>query len=85
MSRKTQTSKWGPLLLGIAVVAPVAMASAIAAPPMTGLPTGARLVSDEELGDMRGRYIAPRANEFLRYPDGIHVADRRRQRAHCIA
>jgi hypothetical protein len=58
MSRKTQTSRWGQLLLGIAVAAPLAIASAIAAPPVTGLPASAQLVSDEDLGDMRGRYIA---------------------------
>jgi hypothetical protein len=46
------------LALGIAVLAPIALTSAVvAAPPDLGLGASARLVSDEELGDMRGRYI----------------------------
>jgi hypothetical protein len=54
------------LLIGIAVVAPVlVVVSAVAAPPMTGLPESARLVSDEELGEMRGRYIAPESVNFF--------------------
>jgi hypothetical protein len=36
-----------------------------AAPPDLGLGPNARLVSDEELGDMRGRYIEPEAVNFF--------------------
>ncbi len=65
MSRHAQSSRTSltrryshRLALGVAVLAPIAMASAVvAAPPDIGFGPNARLVSDEELGDMRGRYI----------------------------
>ena len=53
------------LLLGIALTAPFALASATAAPPMTGLPENARVISDNELGDMRGRYIEAESVNFF--------------------
>jgi hypothetical protein len=53
------------LLIGIAVAAPIVIASAIAAPPLTGLSSSARLVGDDELGEMRGKYIAPDAVNFF--------------------
>jgi hypothetical protein len=54
------------LALGIAVIAPIALASAVdAAPADLGLGASARLVSDDELGDMRGRYIEPEAVNFF--------------------
>jgi len=70
----TAPRKFGPgqvgrqcrrLLLGIALTAPFALASATAAPPMTGLPEDARLISDNELGDMRGRYIEAESVNFF--------------------
>jgi len=70
----TEPRKFGPgqvgrhcqrLLLGIALVAPIALASATAAPPMTGISDSARLISDDELGDMRGRYIEAQQVNFF--------------------
>ena len=59
------------LALGVAVLAPIVLASAVvAAPPDIGLGPNARLVSDEELGDMRGRYIEPESVNFF----GIEMA-----------
>jgi hypothetical protein len=62
MFRPTQKSSWGHLLLSIAVAAPVCIVSAFAAPPMTGLESGARLLSDDELGEMRGRFAPEQLN-----------------------
>ena len=56
---------WQRLLLGVALVAPIALATATAAPPMTGIPDNARLISDDELGDMRGRYIEAEQVNFF--------------------
>jgi hypothetical protein len=78
MSRHAQSSRTSltrryshRLALGVAVLAPIAMASAVvAAPPDIGFGPNARLVSDEELGDMRGRYIEPEAVNFF----GIELA-----------
>lgn len=53
------------LLLGVTLIAPIGLASATAAPPMTGLPENARLISDSELGDMRGRYIEAESVNFF--------------------
>ena len=54
------------LLLGVALVAPLALASATAAPPaMMGLPENARLITDDELGDMRGRFIEAEQVNFF--------------------
>ena len=59
------------LALGIAVLAPIAVTSGVtAAPPDLGLGASARLVSDDELGDMRGRYIEPESVNFF----GIEMA-----------
>jgi hypothetical protein len=59
------------LALGVAVLAPIALTSAVvAAPPDIGFGANARLVSDEELGDMRGRYIEPESVNFF----GIELA-----------
>jgi hypothetical protein len=58
--------RWSGLLLGVALVAPLALASASAAPPaMMGLSEDARLISDDELGDMRGRYIEAEQVNFF--------------------
>jgi hypothetical protein len=71
MSRQTLTSSFGQigrharLLIGVAIVAPIAMATAIAAPTLTGLPESARMVSDEELGEMRGKFIQPESVNFF--------------------
>ena len=72
MSRHAPSSRMGQigrcsrqLALGIVVFAPVVSTSAVAAPPVTGLGSAARLVSDEEMGEMRGRYIAPEQLNFL--------------------
>ncbi len=57
---------WRGLLLGVALIVPLALASATAAPPpMMGLPDSARLISDDELGDMRGRYIEAEQVNFF--------------------
>jgi hypothetical protein len=58
------------LVAGIAVLVPIMLASASAAPPDTGLGAGARLVSDDELGELRGRYIEPESVNFF----GIELA-----------
>jgi hypothetical protein len=72
MSRHAQSFRTSRLALGIAVLAPIALTSAVvvAAPPELGLGANARLVSDEELGDMRGRYIEPESVNFF----GIELA-----------
>jgi hypothetical protein len=71
MSTGTMTSSTGlivrharRLAMGIAVAAPIA-ATAIAAPADFGLPAGARMVTDEELGEMRGRFIALETVNFF--------------------
>jgi hypothetical protein len=70
MSRYAQSFRKS-LALSIAVLAPIALASAVvAAPPDIGIGPNARLVSDEELGDMRGRYIEPESVNFF----GIELA-----------
>ena len=57
---------WRAMLLGAALVAPLALASAMAAPPaMMGLSEDARALSDDELGDMRGRYIEAEQVNFF--------------------
>jgi hypothetical protein len=69
--RTSRTGRYSQrLALGIAVLAPIALTSAVAAPPDLGLGASARLVSDEELGDMRGRYIEPESVNFF----GIELA-----------
>jgi hypothetical protein len=74
MSRHAHSLKTSPirrysrhLALGVAVIAPIALASAVvdAAPADLGLGANARLVSDDELGDMRGRYIEPESVNFF--------------------
>jgi hypothetical protein len=70
MSRHAQSFRKS-LALGVATLAPIVLASTvIAAPPDLGLGPNARLVSDEELGDMRGRYIEPESVNFF----GIELA-----------
>jgi hypothetical protein len=69
MSRRRRYSR--RLALGVAVLAPIALTSGVvAAPPDLGLGANARLVSDDELGDMRGRYIEPESVNFF----GIEMA-----------
>ena len=72
MSTETRTfspgkagRRWRAQLLGAALVAPLALASAVAAPPMMGLSEDARMLSDDELGDMRGRYIEAEQVNFF--------------------
>lgn len=69
---KSRTRRYSRrLALGIAVLAPIVLATGVvAAPPDIGLGPNARLVSDEELGDMRGRYIEPESVNFF----GIELA-----------
>ena len=70
--RKSLTRRYSHrLALGVAALAPIALASTVvAAPPDLGLGPNARLVSDDELGDMRGRYIEPESVNFF----GIEMA-----------
>ena len=59
------------LLIGAAIAAGVFMAPAAAAPPVTafgpvtGLGPEARLVTDDELGEMRGKFIEPESVRFF--------------------
>ena len=62
MFKSTPKSSVGLLFLGIAVAATSSMVSAVAAPPVTGLDADARLLSDDELGDLRGRFAPEQLN-----------------------
>jgi hypothetical protein len=59
------------LLIGAAIAAGVCMAPAAAAPPVTafgtvtGLGPEARLVTEDELGEMRGKFIEPESVRFF--------------------
>jgi hypothetical protein len=53
------------LLIGAAIAAGVFMAPAAAAPPVTGLGPEARLVTEDELGEMRGKFIEPESVRFF--------------------